>query len=84
MGNWSKIASPTGPQKGITFHGLSSIPLSCVTDDDVTTLPLRLPAMVDPILDLVGPVVSASASRAEHPGFESRVRRDYSWVESYH
>ena len=38
----------------------------------------------DPILDrLVGLVVKASASRAEDPGFESRLRRDFSGVESY-
>ena len=33
---------------------------------------------------LVGLVVKASASRAEDPGFESRFRRDFSGVESYH
>ena len=32
---------------------------------------------------LVGLVVKASASRAEDPGFESRLRRDFSRVESY-
>ena len=38
---------------------------------------------------LGGLVVKASASRAEDPGFESRLRRDFSgapgffWVESY-
>ena len=32
---------------------------------------------------LVGLVVKASASRAEGPGFESRLRRDFSGVESY-
>ena len=32
---------------------------------------------------LVGLVVKASASRAEDPGFESRLRRDLSGVESY-
>ena len=32
---------------------------------------------------LVGPVVKASASRAEGPGFESRLRRDFFGVESY-
>ena len=31
---------------------------------------------------LVGLVVKASASRAEDPGFESRLRRDFSQVES--
>ena len=32
---------------------------------------------------LVGLVVKASASRAEDPWFESRLRRDFSGVESY-
>ena len=32
---------------------------------------------------LVGLVVKASASRAEDPGFKSRLRRDFSGVESY-
>ena len=32
---------------------------------------------------LVGLVVKASASRAEDPGFESRLRRDFSGMESY-
>ena len=32
---------------------------------------------------LVGLVVKASASIAENPGFESRLRRDFSVVESY-
>ena len=32
---------------------------------------------------LVGLVVKASASRAEDLGFESRLRRDFSGVESY-
>ena len=32
---------------------------------------------------LVGLVVKASASRAEDPGFESSLRRDFSRVESY-
>ena len=32
---------------------------------------------------LVGLVVKASASRAEDPGFESRLRRDFFVVESY-
>ena len=37
-----------------------------------------------PLLDrLVGLVVKASASRAEDPGFESRLRRDFFGVESY-
>ena len=31
----------------------------------------------------VGLVVKASASRAEDPGFESRLRRDFFGVESY-
>ena len=32
---------------------------------------------------LVGLVVKASASRAEGPGFESRLRRDFFGAESY-
>ena len=32
---------------------------------------------------LVGLVVKASSSRAEGPGFESRLRRDFFGVESY-
>ena len=32
---------------------------------------------------LVGLVVKASASRAEHPGFESRLHRDFFGVESH-
>ena len=32
---------------------------------------------------LVGLVVKASTSRAEGPGFESRLRRDFFGVESY-
>ena len=32
---------------------------------------------------LVGLAVTASASRTEDPGFESRLRRDFSGVESY-
>ena len=32
---------------------------------------------------LGGLVVKASASRAEDPGFESCLRRDFFWVESY-
>ena len=32
---------------------------------------------------LVGLVVKTSATRAEDPGFESRLRRDFSGVESY-
>ena len=35
------------------------------------------------IYRLVGLVVKASASRAEGPGFESRLRRDFFGVESY-
>ena len=38
------------------------------------------PPLCDRLVDLV---VKASASRAEDPGFESRLRRDFSEVESY-
>ena len=36
-----------------------------------------------PVDPLVGLVVKASASRAEDPGFESRLRRNFSGVEPY-
>ena len=36
-----------------------------------------------PINRLVGLVVKASDSRAEDPGFESRLRREFFGVESY-
>ena len=39
---------------------------------------LRLPASHCPNHRLVGLLVKASASRAEDPGFESRLRRDFS------
>ena len=42
---------------------------------------LKLPVTTK--LRLVGLVVNASTSRAEDPGFESRLRRDFSGVESY-
>ena len=43
-----------------------------------------VPAVTPTTLDrLVGLVVKASASRAEGRGFESRLRRDFSGVESY-
>ena len=38
---------------------------------------------LSPFDRLVGLVVKASASRAEGPGFESRLRRDFFGVESY-
>ena len=45
--------------------------------------PTRTSKLVFELVDrLVGLVVKASASRAEDPGFESRLRRDFSWVES--
>ena len=40
---------------------------------------LYLPSVISDSLDrLVGLVIKASASRAEDPGFESRLRRDFS------
>ena len=38
---------------------------------------------VQPSHRLVGLVVKASASGAEDPGFESRLRRHFAWSESY-
>ena len=46
----------------------------------VTVLVTAVATVVD---RLVGLVVKASASRAEDPGFESRLRRDFFGVESY-
>ena len=50
------------------------------TPDILNEKPLTASAPHD---RLVGLVVKASASRAEGPGFESRLRRDFSGVESY-
>ena len=54
------------------------------------TLMWKLPVCLVKVLSgvfcenrLVGLVVKAPASRAEDPGFESRLRRDFSGVESY-
>ena len=50
----------------------------------MTVKMIRLMAVKTAIDDhLVGTVVKASASRAEDPGFESRLRRDFFEVESY-
>ena len=38
---------------------------------------------ISPVNRLVGLVVTASVSREEDPGFESRLCRDFSGVESY-
>ena len=46
---------------------------------EMTNIPLQLL----PSNRLVGLVVKACASRAEDPGFESRLRRDFFGVESY-
>ena len=46
----------------------------------IKTLVLLLFIIID---RLVGLVVKASASKAEDPGFESRLRRDFFGVESY-
>ena len=48
--------------------------------------PLKLDlllVLVSQLYRLVGLVVKASASRAEGPGFESRLRRDFFGVESH-
>ena len=46
----------------------------------IKTLVLLLFIIID---RLVGLVVKASASKAEDPGLESRLRRDFFGVESY-
>ena len=39
--------------------------------------------LMAPIRSLVGPVVKASAWRAEDPGFKSRLRKDFCPVKAY-
>ena len=46
-------------------------------------LPFSTPLSFRRSYRLVGLVVKASASRAEDPGFESRLRRDFFGVEAY-
>ena len=54
----------------------------CIYTPSVATL-FRSADMFPTCDRLVGLVVKASASREEDPGFESRLRRDFSGVESY-
>ena len=68
--------STPGLRKLVLFsliHSLLSYILVLVSDSDFLVGVHRL----------FGPVVKVSASRAEDPGFESRLRRDFSGVESY-
>ena len=63
--------------------------MNCVSDLlplAIATLFLRLSVVYSlhrGIDRLVGLVVKESVSRAEDPGFESRLRRDFSGVKSY-
>ena len=57
------------------YSGLST--LCC------TPTPVICPWRLSSLYRLVGLVVKASASRAEDPGFESRLRQDFFGVESY-
>ena len=61
--------------------GVAPRPLPGALPLDPTGGVLRPP---DPRYRLVDLVVKASASRAEGPGFESRLRRDFFGVESWH
>ena len=55
-----------------------------ITAHFVVEGPIRQAVPVSPVVDrLVGLVVKASASRAEGPRFESRLRRDFFGVESF-
>ena len=86
----SRTASPTHYQ--LSYSGLPSIlsillpPPSqqgqppCSQQNKTTSIPF---SHYTSRYRLVGLVVKASASRAEDPGFESRLRRDFSGVESY-
>ena len=53
------------------------------TDEEGTQVSLIIHPYFTGADRLVGPVVKASASREEDPGFESRLRRDFSGVEAY-
>ena len=56
----------------------------CLGADSVYNYLSRSVPEIHYIIDrLVGLVVKASASRAEGPGFESRLRQDFFGVESY-
>ena len=61
-------------------------PLRCVSGPNEINVPPALRSLeflLVPFHRLAGLVVTASASTAEDPGFESRLRRDFSGVESY-
>ena len=62
----------------ITHHGWTA----CIHEHVLVSIKalIRLYTVTD---CLVGPVVKASASRVEDPGFESHLRWDFSRVESY-
>ena len=59
--------------------------IAIISNEHEVTAPYSVPFVLFDIKTdrLVGLVVKASASRAEGPGFESRLRRDFSGVESY-
>ena len=71
------IDYPPPPPPTTPFHKFtaSHVCITSTSDDGLLT-PL-------PQHRLVGLVVKASASRAEDSGFESRLRRDFSGIESY-
>ena len=70
-----------GPPGSLTISGPFPLAVACSNPEIRSTL-CSLP--VCPLPDrLVGLVVKASASRAEDPGFKSRLRRDFFGVESY-
>ena len=91
LGEWSQDACKPHEGKKIPSTGKSeedrtrdpasrrtASPTHCFGPDLDST-----PAFPVGLHRLVGPVVKASASRAEGPGFESRLRRDFFGVESY-
>ena len=69
----------------VILHFLSNAKLAKFWFSDPFSMSNAKSAELDPNFcdRLVGPVVKASASRAEGPGFESRLRRDFFGVESY-
>ena len=58
---------------------------ACIEYECAVLKGILFPTSPESVADdrLLGLVVKASSSRAEDPGFESRLRRDFSGVEPY-
>ena len=73
------------PYFGSELQGFTLVGLCCCARRRVAYTSAAFPAMLDVQSGnrLGGLVVKASTSRAEDPEFKSRLRRDFSGVESY-